>query len=65
MKQFVMDTSNPKSSDAIRTFAVLSIGEIGQKFDLSQFSDIEKVCFVATFMFMPLPESAKPLVCFE
>ncbi|XP_077972104.1 cullin-associated NEDD8-dissociated protein 1-like [Styela clava] len=47
VRQFVMDTSNPKSSDSIRTFAVLSIGEIGLRVDLSPFPDIEKVIMKA------------------
>lgn len=41
-----MDVSNPKSNDSIRTFALLSIGEIGRNTDLCQFADLDKVFFL-------------------
>jgi len=44
VKQFMMDIGNQKSTDSIRTFVLLALGEIGQNTDLSGFDRLDEVC---------------------
>ena len=39
----MLDVENQKSTDAIRTFVLLSLGEVGQHIDLSPFKQLESV----------------------
>jgi len=52
VRQFMMDVENQKSTDSIRSFALLALGEIGQNIDLSSFQHLESVsnasCFIST-----------------
>lgn len=41
--QFMSDVQNENSTDSIRTFVLLSLGEIGQQVDLSGYKDLEAV----------------------
>ncbi|KAK3087101.1 hypothetical protein FSP39_001721 [Pinctada imbricata] len=41
--QFIKDVKNSKSSDSIRLFALLALGEIGKHIDLSSHGDIQTV----------------------
>lgn len=41
--QFVKDVKNPKSTDSIRFFALLALGEIGKHIDLSGHNEIQTV----------------------
>ncbi|XP_077989699.1 cullin-associated NEDD8-dissociated protein 1-like isoform X1 [Glandiceps talaboti] len=41
--QFVSDVKNPKSTDSIRLFALLALGEIGKHVDLSSQADLQSV----------------------
>lgn len=43
VRQFMMDVQNQKSTDSIRTFVLLSLGEIGQNIDLTIFKELETV----------------------
>ena len=43
VRQFMMDVENQKSTDSIRSFALLALGEIGQNIDLSSFQQLETV----------------------
>ncbi|XP_064651957.1 cullin-associated NEDD8-dissociated protein 1-like [Lineus longissimus] len=47
VRQFIRDIKNPKSTDSIRLFSLLSIGEIGKKIDLSAHGDLEQVIMEA------------------
>jgi len=40
----MMDIGNQKSTDSIRTFVLLALGEIGQNTDLSGFDRLDEVC---------------------
>ncbi|CAK8675597.1 unnamed protein product [Clavelina lepadiformis] len=43
VRQFMMDVDNHKSTDAIRTFSLLALGEIGQNIDLSSYQNLAQV----------------------
>ncbi|XP_022103590.1 cullin-associated NEDD8-dissociated protein 1-like [Acanthaster planci] len=43
VNQFVNDVKNPKSSDSVQLFALLSLGEIGRHVDLSGHPELQKV----------------------
>ena len=42
----MMDVENQKSSDSIRSFALLALGEIGQHVDLAAFERLEMVSLI-------------------
>ena len=39
----MQDVQNPKSTDSIRTFVLLALGEIGQQVNLSEYENLEAV----------------------
>jgi len=45
--QFMQDVQNPKSTDSIRTFVLLALGEIGQQVNLSEYENLEAVIMSA------------------
>ncbi|XP_052260170.1 cullin-associated NEDD8-dissociated protein 1-like isoform X7 [Dreissena polymorpha] len=47
VNQFISDVKNPKSTDSIRLFALLALGEIGKHLDLSGQSEIQDVILEA------------------
>nr|CAB3227534.1 cullin-associated NEDD8-dissociated protein 1 [Phallusia mammillata] len=47
VKQFMMDVGNQKSTESIRTFVLLALGEIGQNVDLSSYKDLDSVVMSA------------------
>ncbi|XP_078488265.1 cullin-associated NEDD8-dissociated protein 1 isoform X1 [Ciona intestinalis] len=51
VRQFMLDVENQKSTDSIRMFVLLSLGEIGQRVNLVSFPELERVvigAFAAT-----------------